>query len=98
MKPAAPVTRTRRLLQSVIMARRLGMDRTPAADHDNEFAALDPARRHGVVSASSLPPDIGAIPANEAINPVLDQGAGGKIDRGREVGNVGVGFRDITGL
>jgi hypothetical protein len=46
------------------------MDRTLAADHDNEFAALNPARRDGVVSASSLPPDIGALSDAILNNPI----------------------------
>src|SRR5215469_227186 len=98
MKPAAPVMRTRHLLQSVIMTSRPGTNGTPAADHDSELAAPNPACPDGFVSASSLPPGIGAVPVDEARNPVLDRGARCKIHRCREVGDVGVGFHDIAGL
>lgn len=43
------------------MTRKPETNRTPAADHDNAFAAPNPACRVGVVSASSLPPGIGAL-------------------------------------
>jgi len=47
---------------------------------------------------SSLPPGVGAIPGNEASNPVLDRGMWCKINCSREIGNVSIRFLDITRL